>query len=277
MRIVQGEREMHSRTLLMAGVALGFAIAGGTDAGALPMPNGTPTIKVDINDEIEPGGSVSLGGTQVGDTQPINVDPASGDFGVFQSFDTAEGNGNISGGGNVDPGQTFAVAFTDLGAPTAIAAALIAPITPILGTVSVFGDWSISVSDFLPSGPGSGDGGAITGGGPGGAFVAFDINGVFVLIPPQPALIAYPAGASSLVFGPFPGGPILIDCTATFGVGGCTSMSTLIAFTGAGGGDAYAVSSTLTITEVPEPVALSVLGLGLLGLGGALRRRSRSA
>jgi MYXO-CTERM domain-containing protein len=58
-----------------------------------------------------------------------------------------------------------------------------------------------------------------------------------------------------------PQASLVFDCSTT-GSGTCDTFSTRISFTGGGGGDGYAFTTTGTINNVPEPAA------GLLGLAG---------
>jgi hypothetical protein len=66
-----------------------------------------------------------------------------------------------------------------------------------------------------------------------------------------------------------PQASLVFDCSTT-GSGTCDTFSTRISFTGGGGGDGYAFTTTGTINNVPEPAVGALLGLA--GLALALRR-----
>ena len=83
-------------------------------------------------------------------------------------------------------------------------------------------------------------------------------------------------GASFSSGGSFVYGPLAaagtFDCS---GIGGCTAMSTRLAFLGSGGSDAYSYTGRFEITAVPVPAAVWLFG-SALGLTGVMRRKLAS-
>ena len=179
-------------------------------------------------------------------------------FGPTDTADTVV----IDGYALLDPVQTFAVAFTDLGTPNSVTFSLSAPLVPAFsGGVTFTGDLSGSFTD------GASDGGSASPFG-GSTIARFDIDGVDVLGLGGVLNFASPSDSFTE---PQQNGAA--DCAQAPFSGSCDTFGTTIGFTGSGGGDSYGFTARFEI--VPEPATALLLGLGLVGLAASSRRRPR--
>jgi hypothetical protein len=244
---------------LLGGMLLAALCAGTAGAGSMTDVVLTGTLEID-------GQSMEIGSTD------WSLDPETGEFELFTQYATSEGSITISGGGHLDPIQAFAVSVLDFGAPSTFGFTLSAPIVlpNPSGFVLITGDISGSFSE----GTDPVDGGSVTQVLGTLGIAEWDVNGVYVLgnggshtyATPPPNTQSYPIPPqTSLIF----------DCSTT-GTGTCDSFSTRISFTGGGGGDGYAFTTTGTINNVPEPIAGTLLGLAGLALTLRMRRQRSS-
>jgi hypothetical protein len=168
------------------------------------------------------------------------------------------------------PTITAVIGFDDLGDASSFDVNIVSLLNPPLngqglsvlsinGTFLDGGNDGGSASPLLPAPPPEQDKGiaqATVEGGP----VAIAGPEVFFPPPPpgeDPSTQAYPMDETTT----------LINC-ANFG-GTCDSYDLLISFMGSGGDDRYTFTATHSIdiaSAVPEPTALSLLGIGLIGL-----------
>jgi hypothetical protein len=168
----------------------------------------------------------------------------------------------ISGGGFLDPVQTFALAFTDIGTPNSVTFGLSAPLVPTFGGgVSFTGDLSGSFTD------GGSDGGTVSPFG-GTTIARFDLNGIEVLGVGASRTYATPSDSQT-----DPQGAGTADCSLAPFSGSCTSFGTTIGFTGSGGGDSISFTSRFEV--VPEPGTALLLGPGLMAISAARQRSVR--
>jgi hypothetical protein len=243
----------------LGGIALAAIFAGTAGAGSISDVVLTGTLQI---------GSQSMA---IDSTHWV-LDPDTGEFELNVSYATSEGSITINGGGELDPIQAFAASVVDFGTPTTFSFSISAPIVlpNPAGFVTITGDISGSFSE----GTAPADGGSVTQVGGTLGIGEWDVNGVYLLgnggshtyLTSGGLVQNYPIPAqASLVF----------DCSTT-GSGTCDTFSSRISFTGGGGGDGYAFTTTGTINNVPEPAAGALLGLA--GLAFALRgRRQRMA
>ena len=243
----------------LGGIALAATLAGTAGAGSISDVVLTGTLQID-------------------DSQPMaipltdwSVDPITGEFELSTSFGfDVEGDGGsitITGGGELDPIQAFAAAVVDFGAPSTFSFTLSAPI--VLpnpgGFVTITGDISGSFSE----GTAPANGGSVTVVGGTLGIAEWDVNGVFLL--GNGGSHTYPPPAPAQSYPIPPQASLVFDCSTT-GSGTCDTFSTHISFTGGGGGDGYAFTTTGTINNVPEPASGALLGLAGLAFALHLRR-----
>ncbi|MGE3541939.1 MAG: PEP-CTERM sorting domain-containing protein [Candidatus Tectimicrobiota bacterium] len=195
---------------------------------------------------------------------------SNGEFGAFQQTVLGGEAITVGLGGNVDPTQTLAFGAVDVGAPSTFAVAISVPLVPTINgladfSLTLFGDCTdggtngCSISPFL-SGPGISE---------------YFVNGFTTSLGIRGEARSLPTPGSDFLGQPFGTISGTIDCAA---LGGCTSFETLLSFTGSGGSDAFSFTTRFDINAaaVPEPSTVSLLGLGLLGMGFAAIRRRRS-
>jgi hypothetical protein len=240
----------------LLGTALVLLLAGAAGAGSITDPRLTGTLEID------------------GTVMPIDpsmwqVDPDTGEFDLFATFSTTEGQITISGGGLLDPVQAFGANVLDFGAPSSFVFNLSAPIVlpNPAGIVSMTGDISGSFGEGAPLG--FEDGGSVTQAGGSLGIAEWDVNGAIVL--GNGGSYTYPPPLRTQSYPIPPQATLLFDCSTTVS-GTCDSFSTRISFTGGGGGDNYGFSTSGTINNVPEPGAAVLLGLAGLALACRSRR-----
>jgi hypothetical protein len=243
----------------LGAIALATIFAGTAGAGTIS--------------DVVPTGTLQIGGSSLPiDSTAWAIDPDSGEFELFAQYITSEGSITISGGGNLDPIQAFAASVVDFGAPTTFSFTFSAPI--VLpnpgGFVTITGDISGSFSE----GTAPANGGSVTQVLGTLGIGEWDVNGAYVL--GNGGSNTYLVSGGLVQSYPIPPqASLLFDCSTT-GSGTCDTFSTRISFTGGGGGDGYAFTTTGTINNVPEPGAGALVGLA--GLAFALRaRRQRVA
>ncbi len=167
--------------------------------------------------------------------------------------------------GNLDPFLNFAVGFVDSGAASIFTVVFSSPIAPtITGLANYTLDLAGSFSNGSPN-----NGGSLAMAAPNtlGVLEA-QLNGTSI---DGIGTAASFAALVSSVYGPF-GSSGTFDCS---GLGGCTTMSTRLAFLGSGGSDAYSYTGRFEITAVPVPAAVWLFG-SALGLMGVMRRKLAS-
>jgi len=253
----------------MAAVAAGavvlFPVA---ESQALPLTNGC-----ELSQSSESFAAVAVG------TPPSLTGNAGGcfnfgasldgkfaSFGSDLTFETPAGLITISGSGNIDPNISFSIGVTDTGAPSEFAFLFTIPIVPLTGLATVHAELGVTLTDSASDDPGSI---SIT---PGPTFATLIMSnnvgacaagvdvGTAVSQVPPPFTTTTNFVADGF-FNPSPG------CDS--------SISVLIDFTGSGNGDNYGLTGIFLISEVPvpEPTTLALLGVGLVGLAGTVRRR----
>ena len=171
------------------------------------------------------------------------------------------------GDGNLDPFVNFAVGVVDSGAPSTFTFTFSTPVAPtISGPVNYTLDLAGSFTNGSPN-----NGGSLSMAAPNTLGVlearfngTTSIDGIG-----GTGTTGFGSGGSS-VYGPFASSGTY-DCS---GLGGCTSMTARLSFTGSGGSDAYNFTGRFEIIPVPVPAAVWLFG-SAVGLLGWVRRRAR--
>jgi hypothetical protein len=192
---------------------------------------------------------------------------------------------NVSGGGLWDPSFVIGYAVTDFGAPSVFGFTLSSPLIPtvqpvpqikasIAGTLTdLSGDGaSITSYSLAPFGPvanahtvrlNPGDVNPGVDGGPSATLAASGVSGTF---------LAYAAPGQATFYAPGPSAAETLNGPA----GSYTDVVIASTFRLSGGGDAFAGTSFVEITPVPEPGTWALVLAGLSMVGAVARRATKA-